>query len=110
LFGIDIVHAVEFSRIGCSWEFVSRLASRATSLTYHQIGARQNEYLFWQKLNLTKQTMQSARLFTAESYDWLHLSRRPKQVSPNYGQRVETLRDYNDEVKSIWLFLLSFFV
>jgi hypothetical protein len=27
--GIDIVHAVEFSRIGCTWESVSLLASRA---------------------------------------------------------------------------------
>jgi len=49
------------------------------------------------------------KAFTAESFDWLHLSRRPKQVSPNYGQRVETLRDYNDEVKSIWPFLRVFF-
>jgi hypothetical protein len=36
------VHAVEFSRIGCSWEFVFRLASKATSLTYQKYLGCQN--------------------------------------------------------------------
>jgi hypothetical protein len=48
------------------------------------------------------------KAFLSETFDWLHLSRRPNQVSPNFGQRVETLRDYNDEVKSIWLFFEYF--
>ena len=37
--------------------------------------------------------------------DWLLLSRRSKQILPNFGQRVETLRGDNDDVKSkpmIW--------
>ncbi|MEY2676109.1 MAG: hypothetical protein RL510_129 [Actinomycetota bacterium] len=56
-----------------------------------------------------KQTMQSARLFLSETFDWLHLSRRPNQVSPNFGQQIETLRCYNGEVKSIWAnFALNF--
>jgi len=39
----------------------------------------------------------------------LLLSRTSKQKVPNFGQRVSTLRSYNDEVKSKWAFLRKIF-
>ena len=39
----DIVHAVEFSRIGRSYYSTSRLRFRATALTYHQPDCCQND-------------------------------------------------------------------
>jgi len=43
-YGIDIVHAVEFSKIGGFYKSVFRLTRRATSLTYLENRLKSNQH------------------------------------------------------------------